>query len=97
MAIAVVMDFTGGTVEQYDEACRRLGFEPKGPGAPGGLFHWAASTEGGLRITDVWQDKETWEAFTADKLTPVSTEIGIPAPEVAFYEVYNYQTQGPAL
>ncbi len=35
MAVAVVMDFTGGTVEQYDETIDKMGFEPGGRGAAG--------------------------------------------------------------
>jgi hypothetical protein len=42
MAVAVVMDFEGGTLEQYDEVVDRMGFAREGAGAPGGLFHWGA-------------------------------------------------------
>jgi hypothetical protein len=39
MAVAVILEFPGGTLEQYDQVIDKMGFSPGGPGAPGGLFH----------------------------------------------------------
>jgi hypothetical protein len=54
MAVAVVLEFPGATLKQYDEVIERMGFEPGGSGAPGGLFHWVTATDDGIRGTDVW-------------------------------------------
>ncbi len=94
MAVGVVMTFDGGTLEEYDEVCRRLGYEPKGKGEPGGLFHWVAKTDGGLYITDVWESGEAFQRFAGQKLGPVTQELGIVRPEVTTYEVHNYLTAG---
>jgi hypothetical protein len=94
MAVAVVMTFEGGTLEQYDQVVEKMGYERKGPGDPGGLFHWVAETDAGLLITDVWENIEIFQAFLAEKLGPVTAELGIPQPEVKTYEVYNYFTAG---
>lgn len=95
MAVAVVMDFEGGTVEQYDQVIARMGFTPTGPGARGGLFHWVTATESGIRVTDVWESRAQFESFAAEQIGPISAEVGVPhPPTVTFYEVHNYLTAG---
>lgn len=95
MAIAVIMDFTEGTLEDYDKVVQRLGLAPGGPGAPGGLFHWVSGTDGGARIVDVWRTREQADAFYQDKLGPVTAELGIAQPEISYFDVHNFQTAGP--
>jgi len=95
MAIAVQLDFSGATLEQYDEVIEKMGFHPGGPGAPSGLFHWVTKTEDGIRITDVWESKEAFEKFAQEQIGPVTQEVGVPAPpEVQFFEVHNHLTGG---
>jgi hypothetical protein len=95
MAIAVTMDFDGGTVEQYDEVIRRMGFTRGGPGAPGGLFHWIAKTDDGIRVTDVWETREQFDRFAQEQIGPLTQEAGIQGPpSMTFYEVHNYLTPG---
>lgn len=95
MAIAVIMDFTEGTLEDYDKVVQRLGLAPGGPGAAGGLFHWVSGTDGGARIVDVWRTREQADAFYQDKLGPVTAELGLPQPEISYFDVHNFQTAGP--
>ncbi len=72
-----------------------MGFSPGGAAAPGGLFHWVTPTENGIRVTDVWQDRETFERFAEDQIGPSTTEVGIPSPpSISFYEVHSYLTAG---
>jgi hypothetical protein len=95
MTIAVVLEFEGGSLEQYDEVVRLMGFEPGGRGAPGGLFHWVTATETGIRVTDVWSDRETFDTFARDQIGPLTAQAGITAPpKVSVYEVHNYLTAG---
>ena len=95
MAVAVQLDFQGGTLEQYDEIMKRMGFQPGGPGAPGGLFHWATKTGDGIRVTDVWESRDIFDKFAEEKIGPISQEVGVTAPpEIQFFEVHNYLTAG---
>lgn len=95
MPVGVQLDFKGATLEQYDELIKRLGFQPKGPGAPGGLFHWVTKTADGVRVTDVWESREVFDKFAQEKIGPMSQEIGVAAPpEVQFFDVHNYLTAG---
>lgn len=95
MPVAVDMEFPGATLEQYDEVIQKMGFTPKGKGAPAGMFHWVSETEDGLRVVDVWESKEEYEKFAQEQIGPLTQEAGIPGPpEVTYYEVHNYLTAG---
>ena len=97
MPVAVVMDFKGATLEQYDQVIEKMGFEPGGEGAPGGLFHWVAVTDEGILVTDVWETAEQFQAFSEAQIGPITQEVGIPAPpQVTFHELHNHLTAGPA-
>ena len=57
MAEAVDLEFDGGAIERYDEVAKLMDYEP-GSRPPGCLFRWGATTDRGLRVTDVWETKE---------------------------------------
>jgi len=95
MAIAAVLEFPGGTLDQYDQVIERMGFQHEGAGAPGALFHWATQTENAVLVTDVWADRETFDRFAEERIGPITAEVGIPGPpRITFYEVHNYLTAG---
>ena len=95
MAIGVQQDFPGATLAQYDQVIQKMGFRPKGPGAPGGLFHWVTKTDSGIRVVDVWESREQFEKFGAEKVGPITAQVGVPAPpKITFFEVHNYLTKG---
>jgi hypothetical protein len=95
MAVGVQLDFKGATLEQYDEVIKRMGFQPGGAGGPGGLFHWVTKTADGIRVTDVWDSRETFDKFAQEKIGPITQEVGVPGPpEIQFFEVHNYLTAG---
>lgn len=93
MAIARVFDGKGWTTEQYDELMRRLmdqlSLEP-GRAAQGVLFHWAATTEDGLRAVDVYESREAADDLVSEAIGPIAGEMGLPLPEITEYEVHNY-------
>jgi hypothetical protein len=95
MPVAAIMEFKGATLEQYDDVVSRMGFEPGGAGTPGGLFHWVAQTDDGIRVTDVWETAEQFEQFAAEQIGPITQEIGVPGPpDVTILPVHNYLTAG---
>jgi len=94
MAVAVVMEFEG-TLDQYDQVIEKMGFSPGGKGPSGALFHWVTETDGGLRVTDVWESKERFEQFAEEEIGPRTAEVGIPGPpQMTFYEVHNHLSAG---
>ena len=91
MAVGVVLDFEGATLEQYDQVIKLMGLTPGGATAPGGLFHWVTQTDTGIRVTDVWDKKEVFEAFAKDQIGPLSAKAGFAGPpQITFYAVHNY-------
>jgi hypothetical protein len=89
MAVAVVMDFEG-TLDQYDQVVQSMGLTPGGPTPPGALFHWVSATDGGFRVTDVWETREAFEQFAQEQIGPNAGQAGLAPPEPTFHDVHNY-------
>jgi hypothetical protein len=95
MAVGVQLAFKGATLEQYDQVIKKMGFKPGGPGAQGCVFHWVTKSDDGMRVIDVWDSRETFEKFAAEKIGPITQEVGVPGPpEIQFFEVHNFLTSG---
>jgi hypothetical protein len=96
MAVAVVLEFEGSTLEQYEQVIEKMGFTHGGPGGVGGLSHWVTPTDNGFRVTDVWRTQAAFEKFSQEQIMPFAMEAGMTSPPtVTFHEVYNYLTPGP--
>ncbi|MGD9529515.1 hypothetical protein [Pseudonocardia sp.] len=95
MAVAIVMDFAGGTLEQYDQVIAKMGLDQGGTGPEGALFHWVTATDDGIRVVDVWETAEQWQAFADSQIGPITAEVGVPGPPaVTVHQVHNHLT-GP--
>ena len=95
MAVGVVLEFEGATLDQYDQVVERMGMSAKTEGVPGGLFHWVTATDNGIRITDVWESREIFEKFAQEQIGPQTQAVGFPAPpQITYYDVHNYFTAG---
>ncbi|HEY3573442.1 MAG TPA: hypothetical protein VGK98_06410 [Arthrobacter sp.] len=95
MAVAIILEFDGTTLEQYDEINRKMGLTPGGPGPAGSISHWATMTDKGLMVTDVWESREQFDKFAQEKIGPLSAEVGFAGPpRMTSHEVHNYYTPG---
>jgi hypothetical protein len=95
MPVAVIMEFNGATLEQYDQVIEKMGLTKGGPAPAGALSHWVARTDYGILVTDLWKSRELYDAFARDQIGPYSAEAGIPErPKITYYDAYNYFTQG---
>ena len=73
--------------QQYDEVNRRL--EAAGQGKPPGrLYHVAFAAGGGLHVFDVWDSRESFDAF-GQTLMPILTELGIDPGQPDAMPVHN--------
>lgn len=89
MSIVVRFNPRGLTAEKYDEANRRL--EEAGiEFPPEGLdYHVCFGSDGNLRVSEIWDSKEQFEAF-GKRLMPVLAESGIEfSGEPEILEVHN--------
>ena len=76
------------TTEQYDETISRL--EKSGDWLPDGLaFHVAFKSAGNLRVSEIWDSREQFDAF-GERLMPVLKDVGIGfAGEPELLEIHN--------
>ncbi len=90
MAVAYRMEFPGATLDQYDQVIKKMGLTPRGSTPPGAIFHWAAATDDGVLVVDVWENEEVFNKFSEEQIQPFSQEAGLPAPKVTMNQVHNY-------
>jgi hypothetical protein len=90
MSIVVRYSPASLTAQKYDETHGRvkesLGWPPEGLDT-----HVCFGSEGSLRVSEIWDSREQYEAF-GERLMPVLTEAGIEfsgEPEV--FEVHNLE------
>jgi hypothetical protein len=91
MSIVVRFTPTALTAEKYDESTRLL--EEAGVDFPpeGMDYHVCFGSEGNLRVSEIWDSREQFEAF-GERLMPVLSRAGIEfsgAPDV--FEVHNVE------
>jgi len=81
VAVMMQMIWNGIGAEEYEAARKHVNWEGDVP--PGAMFHVVAVTDGGVRVTDVWESAEAFDAFVRDRLMPGVKELGIPGePQV---------------
>jgi hypothetical protein len=95
MAIGVYFSFEDASLDQYDDACRRINngqpMRALSDWPGGGCLAHAAWQEdaGGFRVFDVWESPEAFEGF-GEKLVPILTEAGITPAEPHIVHLHNF-------
>jgi len=78
---------SGATTQNYDEAIGRM--TASGDWPPSGLeYHVAFVSDGRLRVSEIWDSREEFEAF-GQRLMPVLAEIGVDPGEPELLEIHN--------
>jgi hypothetical protein len=87
MPYAFVQDLAA-TWPQYEGVTATLVNPP-----PSGLIvHIAGPTDEGVRIIEVWESEQSWEAFRRERLLPAIAALGGPArPEPTFRDLHPSQ------
>jgi hypothetical protein len=87
MSILVRFTPTSLTAEQYDQTVRKL--EEGGDFPADGLeYHVCFGTDGSLRVSEIWDSREKFDAF-GERLMPVLEEAGIDPGQPEFIEIHN--------
>jgi hypothetical protein len=89
MAMSIVVRFTPAslTQEQYDETVRRMREEGTFP--PDGMdYHVCFGEDGRLRVSEIWDSREQWQAF-GEQLMPVLADAGIEPGNPDVFEIHN--------
>jgi hypothetical protein len=66
VAIGLRLDFESLNLGDYDAVCEALNFPADWP--EGQLTHGSTEVEGKLRVYDVWESREQFDRFAADRL-----------------------------
>jgi hypothetical protein len=91
MAIVMIMEWQGVDLKGYEEVRRITNFEGDPPA--GGMFHVAALDGDRLRVVDVWESAEAFQAFVQARLMPATQQAGITAqPDVKILPAHNIFT-----
>ena len=73
--IVMNMRWPGISLDQYEEVRRIVGWEREAP--PGAIYHVCSHDGAALRITDVWENQESWDDFSMNRLTPCLQRLGL--------------------
>jgi hypothetical protein len=89
VAVAVLMNFDGGSNAAYDRVLEKMGLTD-GHTPDHAQYHVAGETEvGGFRVVDVWDSAEEFQKFAEEQIGPLTAEEGFPPPKVDMWEVHN--------
>lgn len=91
MSVFFILDFPEATMDQYDRVIERM--DLGGEVAPGAVFHVAGPHAGGLRVIDVWDDEDAYNAFAETKIGPLTAAEGIAEPAVTRVEVHRQRDE----
>jgi hypothetical protein len=83
MAVCLVINVPGATLEQYDEV--RGAIDPLGEGQ---TWHVAGATADGICVVDVWNSREDFDRFLQQQLGEQLQRAGIPEPQITEFEVH---------
>lgn len=87
MALAYLFEVPDTTLAQYEGVMEMA--HPGGRLAPGCLMHIAGPHDGGVRIVDVWESQEVFDAFVREQLQPALVKNGVTPPRVEAWSVHN--------
>ena len=89
MSTVVRFNPTNVTREKYDEVVGRLEQAGEWPNPQGLEFHVLFGSEGDLRVSEIWDSRESLEAY-GEKVFPIMNEVGIEmASQPEIFEVHN--------
>jgi hypothetical protein len=89
MSIVVRHSPVNLTRATYDESASRLEAAGIWPNPDGLDIHLLFGTEGNLRVSELWDSREQFQAF-GEQLMPILTDMGIEfSAEPEVFEVHN--------
>ena len=88
MAVVLLIEVPGGTIEQYDSVVRQLE-EGGGHLGEGQTFHVSGPTDDGFMVVDVWNSRVDFDRFIQGRLGEAIQAAGVPEPQVREIPVHN--------
>jgi hypothetical protein len=81
----------GVGAEQIDAL--NAAIDPDGNPPVGLIFHTSGPVEGGWEVIDVWESREAFDRFAAERIAPGLAAIGMadgPPPEMEVFAVHEH-------
>lgn len=96
MAVGTINRLPEGIgAEQYDAVMEKIGLDEKP--VEGLIFHSAGELEGSFQVFNVWESRENFDRFTAERLRPAQVAImgeerlaALPDADIVHVEIHNY-------
>ena len=85
MAVCLIVQVPGATLEQYDSVRAAVG-DPLGEGQ---ISHVAGVGGGNLYVVDVWESRADFDRFMQEKLGEPMAAAGVPEPQITEFEVHS--------
>lgn len=85
MPVCFILDFPGGSLDQYDRVMERMQLGDELP--QGAVFHAAGASGDDLRVVDVWESDEAFQRFADSEIGPHTAAEGIAPPQITRIEV----------
>lgn len=90
MAVMMILDWQGATVEQYEAVNQAMGLITDDDAPDGLIEHTAAvSDDGSLVIVDLWESQEALDTFFEQRLGPAIEQVGVESGEPRLMPVHN--------
>jgi hypothetical protein len=91
MAIAIIVEIPGGTLEQYGRMSEAMHFKGDRP-SPGMIVHFAGLAGDTLVVVDVWESREAYQRHLAEigeEGREAVRKVGLPPYTHREFEVHN--------
>ena len=88
MAVVLVIDIPGATIEQYESVMEQLR-ESGGPLGDGQTYHAAGPTDDGVVVVDVWNSREDFDSFIQGRLGEALQAADFPQPQIREIQMHN--------
>jgi len=89
MAVLMMLELPGATVEQYERTNEILGIAGDEDAPEGLISHAVGPTDDGILIVDVWDSPESLERFF-ESVGPAMEEVGAPEAQPRVLPVHNH-------
>ena len=90
MAVLMMLELPGATIEQYERTNEILGIAGDEDAPDGLISHAVGPTDDGILIADVWDSPESLQRFFEEGAGQAMQEAGAPAGEPRVLPVHNH-------
>ena len=92
MAICVIVENPKGSSEIYEQVIQQVAQDGGEFPPPGAIFQVSGPADPGWRVVSVWDSREAYESFTAERLAPAWAVAGVSRDDLSFtiFEAHSF-------